>query len=258
MEETHLDLDQAYRAVRGRLPRRREVAEWTEKNFLDYLSFIEHFCQVNPKTQDISVIVTKEKWAIAEKVLTMPFHPYQEILYRIDRLTKDTKFHAGSVYIRIAAYNRAVLGYLKNNPAAVSDDMRKIIEPNPRLNWCLKHYKDVETQIGAEVVLPDSADNTGQFTKPITQRSPDKIMLEGQLQMFNLIELIAKSIKPTDIKDLDVRDKISALQKLSFVYNTAAKFKANSQTFINLNVQSAKRDELENALLDFSKHKEQE
>jgi hypothetical protein len=256
MKDERLDLDTAYRAVRGHLPRRRDLAEWKEGQFLDYLLFVEHFCQVNPKTNDISVIVTKEKWLQAEKTLDLPYHPWQEYLYRIDRLTKDTKFHAGSCYIRIAAFNRSVLGYLKNNPAAVTDKMRAAIEPNPRLNWCLKHFK-VEEHGGADIVMPETSDTTGKFVAPISQRSPDKVMLEGQLQVFNLFELIAKSIKASDIKDLDVRDKISALQKLSFIFNVSAKFKANSQTFINLNVNAAKREDLEKTLLDYAKHKEE-
>lgn len=258
MEEGRIELDQAYRAVRGRLPRHREISAWTEKQYLDYLGFVEHFCSESPKTHQTSIIVTKVNWASAEKVLTLPYHPWQEILYRIDRLTKDTRFHSGSIYIRIAAYNRTVLGYLKNNPAAVTDEMKKVIEPNPRLNWCLKHFKDVETQIGGTVVLPDTADNTGQFSKPISQRSPDKVMLEGQLAVFNLFELLAKSIKPGDIKEMDVRDKISALQKLSFIFSAASKFKANSQTFMQINVNSAKREDLEKAILDFGTHKEQD
>lgn len=258
MAEERIDLDTAYRAIRGTLPRRREIADWPESQFLSFFEFIEHFCSFNKRVDTISVIVTKEKWAIAEKVLDLPYHPWQEILYRIDRLTKDTKFHSGSIYIRIAAYNRAVLGYLKNNPAAVTDAMRKAIEPNPRLNWCLKHYDDKETKIGAEIVLPHTTDATGSYPKPIAQRSPDKIMLEGQLQVFNLFEMIAKSVKANEIKDMDVRDKISALQKLSFIFNVAKSFKANSQTFINLNVNAAKREDLEKALLDFGKHKEQE
>jgi hypothetical protein len=254
MNTDTLDLDTVFRAVRGTLPRRREVAEWKEKQFLDFFEFVEHFCEERKGT--VSVIVTKEKWAKAEEVLSLPYHPWQEILYRIDRLTKDTRFHSGSIYIRIAAYNRAVLGYLKNNPAAVTDAMRKAIEPNPRLNWCLSHYKDATTKIGAEIVLPATTDATGVYPKPIAQRSPDRMMLEGQLHVFNLFEIIAASIKPKDVKDLDVRDKISALQKLSFIFNAAKSFKANSQTFINLNVHSAKKEELEKALLDFGRHKE--
>lgn len=250
-----MDLDTAYRAVRGSLPTRREVAEWKEKQFLDLFDFINLF--IEPNRKSVSVIVTKEKWAAAEKVLELPYHPWQELLYRIDRLTKDTRFNSGSIYIRIAALNRACLGYLKNNPAAITEDMRKIIEPNPRLNWCLTHFNDSTTKIGADIVLPNHTDATGVYPKPINVRSPDKIMLEGQMHVFNLFELIAKSIKPGDIKDMDARDKISALQKLSFIFNVANKFKANSQTFINLNVNAAKREDLEKALLDFGTHKEQ-
>ncbi len=250
-----MDLDTAYRAVRGTLPRRREVAEYKEATFLSIFQFIEHFCEERRGT--LSVVVTKEKWALAEKVLDLPYHPWQEILYRIDRLTKDTRFNSGSIYIRIAAYNRAVLGYLKNNPAAITDEMRKVLEPNPRLNWCLKHYDDKQSALGTDLVLPHTSDTTGTFPKPISQRSPDKIMLEGQLHVFNLFELLAKSIKEKDLKDLDVRDKISALQKLSFIFSVSSKFKANSQTFINLNVQAAKKEDLEKAILDFGRHKEQ-
>jgi hypothetical protein len=253
--EERMDLDTAYRAVRGSLPSRRDVAEWDEKKFLDLFDFINLFIQPNRKS--VSVIVTKEKWLAAEKVLDLPYHPWQELLYRIDRLTKDTRFNSGSCYIRIAALNRAVLGYLKNNPAAISDEMRKIIEPNPRLNWCLRVYTDTTTKIGADIVLPNTTDATGVYPKPIAVRSADKIMLEGQRHVFNLFELIASSIKPKDVKDMDVRDKIAALQKLSFIFNVASKFKANSQTFINLNVNAAKREDLEKALLDFGRHKEE-
>lgn len=251
-----MDLDTAYRAVRGSLPARRDVAVWEEKKFLDLFDFINHF--IEPNRGSVSVIVTKEKWAAAEKVLELPYHPWQELLYRIDRLTKDTRFNSGSIYIRIAALNRAVLGYLKNNPAAVTEDMRKVIEPNPRLNWCLRHFNDTTTKIGAEVVMPNNTDATGTHPVPIKTRSPDRIMLEGQMHVFNLFELIAGSIKAKDIKDMDARDKIAALQKLSFIFSVSSKFKANSQTFINLNVNAAKREDLEKALLDFGKHKDQE
>ena len=256
MTNERMDLDTAYRAVRGSLPGRRDVEQWKESQFLSLFEFIEHVCEARKGT--ISVVVTKEKWLAVEKVLDLPYHPWQEILYRLDRLTKDTRFNAGSCYIRIAAMNRSVLGYLKNNPAAITETMRKSIEPNPRLNWCLRNFADKTTKIGAEVVELAKVDATGSYPKPIGQRSPDRIMLEGQLKVFSIFEMIAKSINSKDIKEMDVRDKISALQKLSFIFNVASRFKANSQTFINLNVNAAKREDLEKALLDFGRHKEQE
>lgn len=250
-----MDAATAYRAVKGHIPRVREIATYTEQNFLDYFAFVNSFCEEDKKKGRYSIKTTVPKIKAAEAVLQEPYHPWQEMLYRIDVFTDAPKFNAGSFYIRIAAYNRAVLGYLKQNPAAVTDEMRKVMEANPRLSWALKHYMDKKSETGAEYVLPATTDTTTDQPRPITQRSPDKMLMEGIMHTANTFELIAKSIKASDLKELDVRDRVAMLQKLSFIFNVGRNFKPNANTFQQINIYSAKKDDLEKAILDFGKSK---
>lgn len=240
---------QPYAAITGTLPSRRELSEWNTRKFLLFLDFCELF--MIRDGDDYKITITEDRLKHAERFLAVPHHAFQEFLWRVNQFSTDVNSTPRKFFYKHAAFMRQVLGYLKLNPAAITDEMRAIIEPNPRYNWCLKHTKVQTLRSGAEVVTADTLDNVSYQKQQVQAPNAEKMLVDAIIETTNLYSLIAKSVKKKDIEELKPMEKINALQKLSFVLSTAQKWKPTALVFKQLNVHSAGKDDLEKALLSF-------
>lgn len=236
-----------YRAVEGTLPRKRDVALWSHDRFMDFFRFVSFFME-----EDM-VKVNQKKRVAVEKMMTDDLnHPWAEFMWRINCFTSNKLATDRKFYYRLAATMRLVGGHVKANPALVSDDMKAMVEKNPRLNWVIPHFKTVTTKIGAEVVVPDTQETVG-FVKGHTPPSnPEVSLMESMLKTANLFDMIVSSIKKSDINDMTVKEKVSALSRLSFIWTQSRNMKPNTTVFKQMNVYKASKDDLEKAISDFS------
>ena len=245
-----------FRAVQGKLPTKAELGNWPTQKFFSFLDFCNHFMILEKGGHRISI--TTEKIREMEKIMRGPTHPYQEFLFRINQFSTDPESTQRKFLYKHGAFMRNVLGYLKMNPAIITEEMRAIIEPNNRFNWCLRLTKLQMTRVGAEVIVPDTLDNVMYKKKQVQSPNADKMLIDSLIKVANVFDMIAGSIKKKDIESMTPSQKIMALSKLSFVHATARNFKPGSAVFQKINVFQAGKEELESALLDFSKVKDEQ
>lgn len=248
-ENPHLN---PYRAVQGILPTKREIQNWPYDKFMDFLRFVDFW------TDGDVIKVTKEKREEMEKLaFETPHHPYQEFLWRIDHFLLNPEATSRKFYYKLAAMIRQVGGYLKANPGMVDEEMKKLIEGNPRLEWILKHFKVVETKIGAEVVMPDTTEEVGFQRGQSPVPKAEVTMMESLMKVASVFDMLASSIKPADIRGMEVKDKIQAMSKLSFIFTQAKSMKPNTAVFKQLNIYRASKEDLEKSLMDFAEETSQ-
>ena len=241
-----------FRAVQGSLPRMSELYDWDERKTLAFLNWASSFL-----TEDRSRFVfTKETIENAEKKLDGPTCPEQEFLYRINLFTTDLDATPRKFFYKFNTFLRNVLNYLKQNPAYLTDEMKVIMESTPRMSWALSHFKTTETKTGQEVTVRDTQDLTQIKRQTVKQDTPEVRMLEGMYHVANIFEELARSIKPKDIKNMNVKDKISAISKLAFMFKVQQNFKPNANVFQQFNIYKAEKDDLEKAILEYAEEKE--
>ena len=225
-----------YKTVKNKNFRSTELAQWGEKQYITFLRFVEQFMvpsEEGPKYSGIN-----DLWRKAEEVMLMPDHPFQEYLWRIDRFTsgKDTSYR--KFFKKVNDLMQTVLKFIQNNPAVVTDEMRKILEMYPRFAWSLKQSAIVETTMGFPVVAPQAA-----------LASFDQRLYNAGVKTVDLLEKLVDSISDRDLKTMKARDKMIAIGRMGYIFNIAKSLKPNTKIFNTININGASREELEASLL---------
>lgn len=209
-----------------RLPNRIELSEWSEEQYLAFLNFCRHFIEDDPKGATWRVTVEKRKTALSHT-------DWREFL---DRLTPPpVKMTTGDrqFYYRLVAMVRLVLGYLRLNQERITLRMREVIEPSPRLNWCLA-IKQASSEI--VTVRPYPTNPQEQIASTL-----DKVA--------NLCYRLADSITPKDIAKMSPKDRVLALGRLQFVYGASQRTKRPTSVFRQIDIEHASIRELEEIVL---------
>lgn len=246
------DVGNKYRAVRGILLRNAEVAKWESQRFIDFFDFLDRFYAFD-KDEKGKISCTIQRIQIAELEMKEENCPYIEFMFRIDRWTEpfDGDVHK-KFYIRLANLMRIVIRYCKFHPAVLTEELRNHIKDKPQYSWCLTNYKTTITKVGAEVVDSNTMGFQGNtLLTGMGSANADQMMLESIVKVASVYDMIASSISKRDIEKLNIKDKINALQKLSFIHSVTKSFKPNSRIFQQINVYKAGKDELEKAIMDF-------
>lgn len=252
-----------YLAIKGTLPRERDISEWNEEHFLQFFAFVNDLCEVRTKDgkSDTTIKITEEKMKALEDEVNNTTPTFKtEIMYRIDQFHSDPTATPRKMFYKLNQFIKQVGHYVKKHPSVVTDKIKEAIEPNPRLNWILKLYQERMTKLGnAAVVEPYNINTTKwQNEKTPSVATPQVKLMEAMTHLADVFVTLSKSISAKDIKKMDAKDKLSAISKLSFVLGEARRFKPNVAVFQQINVNSAAKEDLENALLDFAKHNEKE
>lgn len=241
-----------YRVVQGRLPSQKELSEWTEVRWSEFISFASSFIGTGRKGE--MFVITKESVREAERCMEDAGHPWAEFMHRID-LPSD-RHTPRQFYYKFQTMVRICLTYLKRHPSKVTAEMEEALRRHPaRLGWCLGQYKAVETSDGGEVVQRDTMVQDGFKKVPASLPSMQAQVMTAMSKTVDLYNEIARSIKPSDVKAMPVKEKIAALQKLGVVFDFAKKSKVAGGSFTQINIAGSPRD-MERAMLDFVKRKE--
>lgn len=243
-----------YIAIKGVPLRKQDIASWNDKHFLAFFYIVNYFTVKDAKGGQMVKVNAQNLKALEDEVFEQN-DPYKaELLYRIDQLTKDVSSTARKFYGKLAAMMRVVGAYVKENPSTISDEVFQAIKDNDRLNWMLRNFKEVDTNLGT-VVVPDTTDNTGFLPQKTTHASPMVKLLESMTYISDLYLQIAKSIKKKDLNKMSANDKINALSKLSFVMKDIKGIKPNAGVYTQININKADKKDIEEALLNFTKTK---
>ena len=248
-------LKDVYLAVRGELPKKRDVSEWSEMKIVSYLDFVNHFIEKGVKkdkhgrkieTLIIKVTDTKRKSAEERE-------EWKEFVERIDKLTTRENETCMQFFYRLNAMSRCVIGFLKDNPWKITENMEKVMRDNPRLEWGLKNYRTETTKIGAEVVESDTFDNT---PFPTRVKNPEKLYANSLLKLAGIAEDLLKNIKKSDIQRMSAGERIRlGLSVVTAVSKNLKEYTPNKQVFNQLNIYQDGRDKLEEALQQFNSQK---
>lgn len=109
---------------------------------------------------------------------------------------------------------------------------KKFMDEHPNFNNKRKH-----------ISLPDVV---------VTPVNAAEVLVGAINNVIGLYNKISESIDDVDIKKMPLKDKINALQKLSYIHTATKKFQPKMQ-FIKIDTTKASATDLESALLDFNK-----
>lgn len=91
----------------------------------------------------------------------------------------------------------------------------------------------------------------------VTPTNAAEVLVGAINNVIEIYNKLSASISEEDIKKMSVKERIGALQKLSYIHQTTKKFKPNLN-FIKINTKEATAESLESALLDFNKDDNEE
>lgn len=86
----------------------------------------------------------------------------------------------------------------------------------------------------------------------VTPTNAAEVLVGAINNVIDLYNKISSSIDDADIKKMALKDRINALQKLSYIHTATKKFQPKMQ-FIKIDTTKASATDLEAALLDFNK-----
>ena len=229
---------------KGKIPRKIDVAEWREEKFLAFFEFLHLFLE--EKNGSYSYIVSSQNRSAAA-FIDKPF--YKEFIQRLEiKDCNDTRFKK-----RITSFTRIVLLFLRESPYAITEDMKSIMEKNDRLSWALNAYKQITTEIGAEIVVPNDDDETDPNNqRAVAVTSPQVNYQQAILAMTSILRDLVKGVTPEEIKKMDIEKRlkiaIPMVQALGKAFNGPA---INMSVFKQINVNTTGREDLEKTLLEY-------
>lgn len=241
-----------YIAIKGKPLRKVDLANWKEDNYLAFFQIV-NFLTEDVKNDKI-VKVTHEKLVSLEKDIFETHNPAKvEVIYRIDQMTKEVSSTPRKFYGKLAAMIRTIGNYIKENPSIITDELYKEVSPNPRINWMLRNFKSHVTTMGVSVVVPSESDTTSFIPQKASSSDPQVKLFQAMDKLFDVYITIINSLTKKDLKEMEVKDKIAALSKLAFIMQESRKVKPNVGVLNQLNIHKAEKEDIEEALLNFSK-----
>lgn len=237
--------------VRGKLPQKRDVQDWGNTKIMQFLKYVDFFTTDGKFDTSVSR-VTEAQMRGEDEMFWDEFSERVNIVPGKDGGT-SLRFR-----LRLTTFARVVLSWIKNNPHAITEQMMELMDKNPRLNWAIKTFKMVTTDMGVQVVERDNDETTDPRQKNETPamsnvNTPMVKFEQAKLSMLTLLQALSKSIPSSELKTMTTKDKIAAFDKL---LNTATKVmgqtRPNSVVFQQINVNKSNREELEKSFLSYA------
>lgn len=238
-----------YRAVKGTLPKKRDLVDWDYEKFLAYMQLVDAL------TENGKFNITGE----TRKAVELNDNPFwDEFLTRIDR--PFGKADNSSFRMRLMTMNRTVGGYLKSNPWIITQEMRAIMDKNKIVNWVLDAFVDKETPLGAMVTVPNNIETT-EPGRPNASPAQTNVSLpatqyqQALLNIVSMLKTLTESIKPNDLKKMQTEKKIQSINSLmTTVSKELSRASPSTMVFKQLNIHSASREELEKAFTEYNEN----
>ena len=228
------------RIVKGKSLTYNDLQDWTPEQYINFFKFIQFFhgLQINEESLRLIEMLPKAQYGELLARAAIPFreHPPNVIEKRIREV--------------IAGFALTVGKYLKENPGLMTESMLEAINKVPRLQSIAKHFKVSRTDTGLVVIEPENS--VIDEPQAVKSANAEVSLMESMLKTASIFDMIASTIKLSELKGMDVKDRIAALQKLSFVFSLSQKSKPNSNVFNKINIITANKDQLEKSILDFA------
>ncbi len=232
-----------YLAIKGVGFRKSDLMVLKESDFVAFFEIVKFL------TKGSSLSCSKENVAALEdSIMGKDGYPgfKAEVLYRINCFTKE-EFTSIGFFNKIKNMILQIGNHLRKNPSQITENMSKIIEEVPKLQWINKQYKDYETQIGATIVQPDI---NGMGSSKAVVASPQVKFMDTITKMADLGLHLMSSISKKDIAKMTTTERLKwGLAVTEFMKAVSTVKGPNSLTQINIYKEG--KDALEKAMLNF-------
>jgi hypothetical protein len=154
---------------------------------------------------------------------------------------------------------RNVLGYLKDNPHAITQPVEEAMARNPRCKWALELFY-LKKGIIAPTIVKSEVDRTNQFDlKRVDQKNPEQIFQDSLMKATSLTRALLRGVNVKDINKLPIEDRLKlGVNFLDKVGRLVKRNPPNKQVFNVLNINSAKRADLEASFLKYAEQSMQD
>lgn len=243
-----------FKAVKGQLPKKIDISDWSQEKMLSLLIFGSLSLRevVRHGKKEFSFHYDKQ----FEEIVAQYDNPFfQEFMTRLSVPGASYLSLRGRLIVMI----RTMLAYIKSNPHVINEKMEHLMKTTERFSWALANFEVKELAMGAEVVTVNNQETTDIDRK---NAAPDRTGLtlpevhyqRSLLAFSGLLASLLKGIKQSDIKEMDVKDKLKlAIPMIQTLGKAFTNSKPKSLVFKNLTINSAGKDDLEKAILTYSK-----
>lgn len=239
------------RAVRGKLPKKQEIHDWSEFKLFQLVKLAAWF--TDPKTDRF--VCTAEKIKEFYEMAPNEEH-WLEFAARLNTVPFTKTFNVRSFQLRFASLIRTPLSWLKSNTHAISNEMREVMEKSKRLSWALEPFTVKATRIGANIVTTNNQETTDVIANVQTNTSnvtlPELQYQQSIAQLASIAVNLTKGIKQDDIKKMGVEARIRSANAIMNTLKQAMNNQPKTQVFKQLIINKAGKDELEKAYLDYA------
>ena len=235
MEQTVENRD----VIAGNLLKQTDVALWPLDRFQDYFLFADFF-YVGGK-----IVVTRETVAAAEQYQDASNFMW-EMLTRIDRpLGED--WNMRQFYMRLSTILRTVKLTIEKYPDLISALTVQNNRNKVQYSWMNNLY-DAGGKWKRPEIMPEVVPEKSVAVLP--EATPVARLADAMGKVADVYYQLANSITIEEINAMSARDRIAALNKLSYIHTSMKKFKP-SKVFVNINTNKEGKEKLEEALLNF-------
>jgi hypothetical protein len=224
----------AWEFIKDKSLKHTDLNKFSPERWMDLLRFFDKFLQ-NEKDE---FEITQEQ--LDELNKTKKDDIDYEFIIRVNRDEPKTFLSKlNSIFLLCGQY-------LKRHPGVPTEEMRAYITMRhpKKMGWTIAQYEVVPTAAG-EIILPN-AENPG---KPISLPSLNARVMNSLVKVADVYEIIAGSFTPSELKRLEVSEKIKALKDLSFIFAAASK-RVQNNTFTQVNLNTTDVREAEKMMLD--------
>lgn len=235
-----------------------ECEEWDIGTYISYFEFLSFFYS---KETPYPFKLTKENVEDMQ-VRSLENELYTDFLERIDAWQYEgyNEKYNRRFHMRFLAMFAVVQKVIKEKPerlppATVLWQMKN----NKHLKFLKEVYDDAGNPlllINRNITQAEHIEMVNNITPYVPEDgNPTGILLEAMGRVADIYNKIAISVTDKEIAKLDIKDKIAALQKLSYIHTTTKKMKPN-MNFIKIDASKGTAESLEAALLGFNNDEE--
>jgi hypothetical protein len=225
-------------SIKGVLPSVDSIGDWSELKFVSYLKFFALF------TQGDKYSVTDESRRAAEQ---MNEDFWLEFMVRIDRPLSDVTASPKQFQMRLMIMHRNVMRWLRQNPHAITTDIRALLKQNKYCHLALTSFVEVHNKMGGKSIVQNNPEGAEKLP------TPQLLFEQSLMNLSSALNELTSSFKRGELKSLDAETKLKlATNLLGGLQKSFQRQSPNSVVFQKIVVNKANREELEATLLGYA------
>lgn len=170
------------------------------------------------------------------------------ILYGVEDV--ETQSKAMSLRMKVIHSAFVVLSWLKENPHAVTIDIRQIMESNPKFITYLDVFVDETTKTGAGVSVMNP--NIDPKFREVKLKTPATLYNNAMYNLASILTELTTGFKRGEISRMDAETKIKLASNLASTLQKAfTQSSANSIVFNKITINKAGRQDLEKTMVEY-------